>query len=188
MLSILPPHPTPGNFSLSIRAIAIVEGFKGLLVLLAGFGLLSLIHHDVGRFAAGLVRHSHLNPASHYPQIFIEAAESVTDSRLWFLALAALLYSGVRLIEACGLWYRRTWAEIFAIVTGAIYLPIEVYEIVERVTAVRITIFMVNALVVAILSYQRMRKSACVRVGARELKNTVIREAERIDHAGKRQK
>ena len=187
MLSILPPHPTPGNFSLSIRAIAIVEGFKGLLVLLAGFGLLSLIHHDVGRFAAGLVRHSHLNPASHYPQIFIKAAESVTDSRLWFLALAALIYSGVRLIEAYGLWYRRTWAEIFAIVTGAIYLPIEVYEIVERVTAVRITIFMVNVLIVAILIYQRMRNSACVRVGERELKNTVIHEVERID-PGRRQK
>ena len=58
---------------------------------------------------------------------------------------------------ACG--YRRTWAEIFAIVTGAIYLPIESYEIVERVTAVRITVFVVNLLVVAILSYARMRSS-----------------------------
>jgi len=148
--------------------VAIVEGLKGLLVLLAGCGLLSLIHHDVGRFAAQLVRHTHLNPASHYPQIFIKVAESVTDSRLWFFALAALLYAGVRLMEAYGLWYRRTWAEIFAIVTGAIYLPIEFYEIVERVTAVRITVFVLNTLVVAILIYARMRSSNIETVRAQE--------------------
>jgi uncharacterized membrane protein (DUF2068 family) len=160
MLSRQPTNgPSTDKSSVRIRAVAIVEGSKGLLVLLAGFGLLSLIHHDVGRFAAGIVRHSHLNPASHYPRIFISAAASVTDSRLWFLALAALLYSAVRLIEAYGLWYRRTWAEIFAIITGAIYLPIEIYEIVERVTAVRITVFVVNALIVAMLSYERMRGS-----------------------------
>lgn len=157
-----------GNFSLSTRAVAIVEGLKGLLVLLAGCGLLSLIHHDVGRFAAQIVRHTHLNPASHYPQIFIKAADNVTDSRLWFLALAASLYSAVRLMEAYGLWYGRTWAEIFAIVTGAIYLPIEFYEIVARVTAVRITVFVVNLLVVAMVSYARMRSSGLGTVRAQE--------------------
>ena len=159
--------PSIDRSSASIRAVALIEAAKGLLVLLAGFGLLFLIHHDVGRFAAGLVRHSHLNPASHYPSIFITAAESVTDSRLWFFALAALIYSVVRLIEAYGLWHRRTWAEIFAIVTGAIYMPIEVYEIIERVTAVRITVFVMNAVVVALLSYERMRKSNLDRVRVR---------------------
>jgi uncharacterized membrane protein (DUF2068 family) len=151
--------PSIDKSSVSIRAVALIEAAKGLLVLLAGFGVLFLIHHDVGRFAAGLVRHSHLNPASHYPEIFLKAAARVTDKRLWFLALAALVYSGVRFIEAYGLWRRRAWAEIFAIATGAIYLPIEVYEIVERVTAVRITVFVMNALVVALLSYERMCKS-----------------------------
>lgn len=136
-----------------------MEGAKGCLVLLAGLGLLFLIHHDVGRFAAELVRHSHLNPASRYPEIFLRAAAGVTDMRLWFLASAALVYSAVRFVEAYGLWYRRTWAEIFAIGTGAIYLPIECYEIVQRVTAVRITVFVVNLLVVALVGYERIVKS-----------------------------
>ena len=144
-----------------VRGIAIIEGVKGLLVLLVGFGLMSLVHRNVERFVAGLVRHSHLNPASHYPRIFIEAAANATDTRLWFLSLAALLYAAMRFIEAYGLWYHRQWAEVFAVVTGAIYLPVEIYELVERVNSVRIVIFAANSLIVAYLSFtwwQRNRR------------------------------
>ena len=135
--------------AVGVRGIAIVEAAKGLLVLLVGFGLMSLVHRDVERFAVGLVRHAHLNPASHYPHIFIEAAAKATDPRLWMLAIAAFLYAAIRLSEAYGLWYRRRWAEVFAGVTGALYLPVEIYELIERVTSVRIVVFLVNGLIVA---------------------------------------
>jgi len=59
---------------------------------LAGLGILSLVHKDVEVFAERLVRLSHLNPASRYPQIFVEAASRVTDTHLWLLAAAAALY------------------------------------------------------------------------------------------------
>jgi uncharacterized membrane protein (DUF2068 family) len=147
--------------NLGVRGVAIIEGAKGLVVLLVGFGLMSLVHHDVERFVVGIVRHIHLNPASHYPRIFIQAAASATDARLWFLSLAALLYAAVRFIEAYGLWYQRHWAEVFAVVTGAIYLPVEIYELVERVSSVRIVIFAANSLIVAYLSctwWQRNRR------------------------------
>ena len=111
--------------------------------------MLSLVHRDVEQFAAELVRHAHLNPASRYPHIFIEAATKATDSRLWMLALAAFLYAALRLSEAYGLWHRRRWAEVFAVVTGALYLPVEIYELIERLTVVRITVFAVNAMIVA---------------------------------------
>jgi len=139
------------NSAAGVRGIAIIEAVKGLLILLVGFGLLSLVHRDVENFATGLVRHSHLNPASHYPRIFIDAAAKSTDARLWMLALAAFLYAAVRLSEAYGLWYRRRWAEVFALATGAMYLPVEIFELLERVTAIRITVFAVNAMIVAYL-------------------------------------
>ena len=144
--------------AVGVRGIAIIEAVKGLLVLLVGFGLLSLVHHDVEQFAAALVRHSHLNPASRYPHIFIEAAAKATDARLWLLATAAFIYAAARLIEAYGLWYRRRWAEVFALVTGALYLPVEIYELIERVTAVKIIVILVNCLVVAILGHGWWRR------------------------------
>ena len=99
-----------------IRAIALFEAAKGLLVLVAGLGLLSLVHRDVAALAERLVHFSHLNPASKYPHIFIDAAAGVTDVKLWMLAGGAGAYAVVRLVEAYGLWMGRAWAEWLALV------------------------------------------------------------------------
>ena len=57
------------------------------------------------------------------------------------LALAAFVYAALRLSEAYGLWHRRRWAEVFAVVAGALYLAVEIYELIERLTMLRITVF-----------------------------------------------
>jgi uncharacterized membrane protein (DUF2068 family) len=75
------------------------------------------------------------------------------------LALAAFLYAALRLTEAYGLWHRRRWAEVFAVVTGALYLPVEIYELIERVTVVRIIVFAVNAMIVAYFGHAWRRNS-----------------------------
>ncbi len=147
---------TPKFFDAGTRTVAIFEAAKGLLVLIAGLGLLSLVHHDVRRFAIGLVRHLHLSPAGRYSSIFIRAAANLNDARLRLLAMAALFYAAARLIEAYGLWHQRAWAKWLALITGAVYLPVEIYELVERVTSVRVTVFVINLLIVALLSWERL--------------------------------
>src|SRR5688500_12308758 len=106
--------------SAALRSIAVFEGANGILVLVVGLSLFSLIHHDVQRLAEELVIHCHLNPARHYPRIFIHAVANVTDARLRLLALAAFIYGLVRLVEAYGLWRSRTWAKWFGFLTGGI--------------------------------------------------------------------
>jgi uncharacterized membrane protein (DUF2068 family) len=134
-----------------VRLIAVFEALKGTLVLVAGFGLLSLVHHDLQAIAERLVRHSHLDPARHYPRVFIEAASHTGDSRLRFLAALAFLYAVVRLVEAYGLWHMKVWAEWFAIIAGSVYLPVEIYEIFKRVTWMRAMVLLINAFIVAYL-------------------------------------
>jgi uncharacterized membrane protein (DUF2068 family) len=148
-----------------LRVVAIFEATKGLLVLLTGFGVLAYIHKGLHLGAEQLVRYFHLNPASRYPRIFLDVADHVTDTQLWVLALSALLYSLVRFIEAYGLWRQRYWAEWFAVLTGGIYVPIELFEITRGVTWPKVTLLIVNAGIVAYLSlilYQsrRQRKRA----------------------------
>jgi uncharacterized membrane protein (DUF2068 family) len=143
-----------------VRSIAIFEACKGLLVLLVGFGLLHFLHRDLQSTAEELVRHSHLNPARHYPQIFIEAARHTDDSRLWFLSSMAFIYSAARLVEAWGLWRLRAWAEWFAIISGGIYVPIEIFELAKRVTAVRLIVLAVNAFIVIYLAYVRWTRNS----------------------------
>lgn len=134
-----------------LHIVALFEGAKGLLVLLAGFGLLSLIHKDIHEVAIRLVEHIHLNPASHYPRIFLDLSERINDTRLWGLALAAAVYAVVRMIEAVGLWLKKAWAEWFAVLTGGMYIPIELFEVARSATWPRVTVLAVNLGVVAYL-------------------------------------
>ncbi|HAM52177.1 MAG TPA: DUF2127 domain-containing protein [Nitrospiraceae bacterium] len=136
-----------------LRVVALFEATKGALVLFVGFGLLAFIHKDLHSAAEQLVRHFHLNPARHYPQIFIDAASHLTDVHLWVMAFSALLYSAVRFVEAFGLWRQRQWAEWFALLTGGMYIPVELFEIMRTVTWPKITILIVNAGIVGYMGY-----------------------------------
>jgi uncharacterized membrane protein (DUF2068 family) len=146
---------TQTNIARGVRTVALFEGLKGTLVFVAGFGILSLVHHDVQATAEHIVKHLHLNPARNIPRIFIEAAGHMDDTRLRSLAALACTYGLVRFIEAYGLWQKRVWAEWFAIISGSVYLPIEAYEIFEHVTSMRILVFLVNAFIVGYLVYVR---------------------------------
>lgn len=147
------------RFSKTLRTVAMVEAAKGVLVLVVGFGLLSLVHHDVQRFAERLVAHLHLNPAAHYPRIFIDLANKVTDARLLALAGGAALYSVVRFIEAYGLWLARRWAEWFAAASAGIYLPFEIFELYKRVSWLGLGALALNLGVVAVMLYFLFRKN-----------------------------
>lgn len=131
--------------------VAIFEAAKGLIVLVAGFGLFELMHGDVQAAAERLVRHLNLNPASHYPRVFIDASVWFDDAHLRMLALGAVLYAAVRFVEAFGLWRARRWAEWFGAVSGGIYLPLEIYKLWEAVTWPRVTVLTVNSIIVVYL-------------------------------------
>lgn len=134
-----------------LKVAAIFEAAKGLLVLLAGFGLLNYIHNDLHHAAAELVRHFHLNPASHYPHIFLDLSARIHDTGLWAMAAAAFIYAVIRLAEAVGLWLDRRWAEWFGILSGAIYIPVEIFELSRSITWPKVTVITVNAVVIIYL-------------------------------------
>ncbi len=49
------PIAATSRHTKGLHIVALFEGTKGVLVLLAGFGLLSLIHKDVHEIAARLI-------------------------------------------------------------------------------------------------------------------------------------
>ncbi|NTU43430.1 MAG: DUF2127 domain-containing protein [Nitrospirales bacterium] len=150
-----------GSGKSGLHVVSVFEATKGLLVLLTGFGLLAYIHRDLHLAAEQLVRHFHLNPASRYPRIFLNLADHVTDGQLWIMAISALLYAVARFVEAYGLWNERRWAECFGLLTGGIYIPLELFEIARGVTWPKAVLLIVNVGVVGYLSvivYQARQK------------------------------
>ena len=146
-----PPRPR-GWFGAQLRLVAVFELAKGLLALAAGAGLLAFVHHDVRQVVGELLLHLHLDPARHIPGIFVLLAERIASMDLWLLAIGAALYAAVRIAEAYGLWFDREWAEWLGAVSGAIYVPFELYALVKGVTPLRLVTLGVNLLVVAVLS------------------------------------
>jgi uncharacterized membrane protein (DUF2068 family) len=134
-----------------VRAIALLEAAKGALVIVVGFGLFFLVHRDAQTFAEHLVEHLHLNPAHHYPQIFIATITNVSDARLQLLSAGATAYASVRFVEAYGLWRGRRWAQWFGAVSGAIYIPFEIYELLKHPRPLSVGALVVNVVVVAYL-------------------------------------
>jgi uncharacterized membrane protein (DUF2068 family) len=131
-----------------VKSVALFEATKGVIVLLAGFGLLSLLHHDLRALALDLVGRLHLDPTRRYPSVFIEAAARTTDAHLWLIALIGFAYAAFRFLEAYGLWFCRTWAEWLALISGGMYLPLEVYELCRRLTWMRVSALIANLIVV----------------------------------------
>jgi uncharacterized membrane protein (DUF2068 family) len=86
-----------------------------------------------GLTAALLTRLAHVNPSS-----------------LLWLAAIATAYAVVSAFEAYGLWRERRWAEYLTVLATAGFLPLEIHELIDRITFVRVFALVVN---LAILVY-----------------------------------
>jgi uncharacterized membrane protein (DUF2068 family) len=74
---------------------------------------------------------------------------------LTWLAIGAAAYTVVEFLEAVALWGLRRWGEYFAFVATSAGIPYELYELAAKVTALRLTAFLVN---VALLAYLVLSK------------------------------
>ncbi|WP_235579263.1 DUF2127 domain-containing protein [Pseudorhodoferax sp. Leaf274] len=135
----------------ALRTVALFEAAKGLLALVGASGLLAFAHRDLQALALQMLAHLHMNPAAHYPHIFVQAAEHLQDQRLALLALGAAGYALLRLGEAYGLWRGRAWAEWLAAGSGAIYLPFEVAELLRRPGWLSASLLLLNAGIVVLM-------------------------------------
>jgi uncharacterized membrane protein (DUF2068 family) len=80
---------------------------------------------------------------------------SLTSTKLHLFGAVILLYAIVEGVEAVGLWYQRRWAEYLTFIVTSSLLPLEVYEIANRLSPFKILAFVVNVAVVAYLLYAK---------------------------------
>ena len=133
-----------------LRAVATFEAAKGGVALLAASGLLMLWNADAQAVGEALARHLHLNPGKHSGALW--GALQGAEAHLRWLALGVLAYAAVRFTEAFGLWHGRTWAEWFGAVSGAIYVPFDLLELVRNPGFVSVAMLGLNVLIVGYLA------------------------------------
>lgn len=136
-----------------LRFVALIEGLKGLIALMAGLDIHRLANVNIQNVIESLTRHLHLNPASQFTGVISHELSKLTYSNLTLIAVGSVVYSVVRFIEAFGLWKEYHWVEWFALVSGAIYIPFELFELVNNFGALSIIVLTVNVIVVSYLYF-----------------------------------
>lgn len=132
----------------TIHIIAAEKVVKGGLLVAVAFKLLSLVDHDVNAWAADFVSRHGIDAGNRYVHSILERLAGVDNKQLITLSVVALLYSGLLFTEGLGLWFQKRWAEYLTAISTALLIPLEIYEIYERFTWVRIAVLIINLFIV----------------------------------------
>ena len=139
---------TPRERTITIHLISLEKTVKAIILIFVGLKLLSLFGQDIHAWAADFVTRHGIDIGNRYVQMMLEKLTGVSNSQIVTWSVVAFFYSGVLLVEALGLWLQKRWAEYFTAISTALLIPIEIYEIYERVTWVRIAALAINIFIV----------------------------------------
>jgi uncharacterized membrane protein (DUF2068 family) len=143
-----------------LRLLALERWIRGLLVLLAGYGVWRFrAHHDAVRraFNEDLPLLKPIADKLHYnleDSSMVHTIRSVIEaqtSTLAWVAIGLIAYGVLQLVEGTGLWLLKRWGEYFAVVATSLGLPIEIYELTEKITWVRVGALAINVAAVLYL-------------------------------------
>ena len=137
-----------------MAAIAVFKLFKGVLLLLVGFGLLELMHADLATLFSLLLESLHLNADTRLMHALMLKVEALQPHSILIAGAISLGYAALLLTEGIGLWLELWWAAYVTVVSTSALVPFEVYELIERVTLPRIILLVVNLVIVLYLVKQ----------------------------------
>ena len=143
-----------------LRLFAVERWVRALILVLLGVAVLRFESHETSLqqlFAQALPAAQPLadlleHRPRHSPTVAkIQSAARRQPATLTWIAVALFAYAAVQLAEGVGLWSLRRWGEYLAVVATGAFLPVEVYELTEKVTWLRVVAFVVNLLLVVYL-------------------------------------
>ncbi|HEX8744758.1 MAG TPA: DUF2127 domain-containing protein [Thermoleophilaceae bacterium] len=80
---------------------------------------------------------------------------TLEEGTLHLVGAAVLVYAVIEGVEAVGLWYQRRWAEYLTLVVTASLLPLEVYELIHKLSPFKVVALIVNLAIVAYLLFAK---------------------------------
>lgn len=149
-----------------LRLLSVERWVRGIVILLLGLAVLRLKSTQVS--VKDLFNRDLRALRPFFNQIHFDVTDSGTVSAvrrglsarpgtLNLVAAFLIFYGLLQIMEGIGLWTLKRWGEYFAVVSTSIFIPLEVYEITEKVTWLRAVALIVNvAAVVYLLVSKRL--------------------------------
>jgi len=85
----------------------------------------------------------------------IQKALATRHDTLTLVVWAILAYGALQLLEGVGLWMLKRWGEYVAVVGTSLFIPVEVHELLDRVTVLRVLALAVNLFAVGYLLWTK---------------------------------
>lgn len=149
-MSDFPTQHTSGSNNHHNRWLDLIAAYKGLQALLfvaIGFGALHLMQVDIDDLLSNLADRLRFNPESRLVNFLFDKAALLNDPLLRRIGATAFTLAGISLLEGIGLYLEQAWAEYLTLVITGSFLPWEVFEIIQRITWARTSLFAINLLV-----------------------------------------
>jgi len=143
------PQPKPRK---GIWLIVLFKLLKGLMLLAAGVGALSLLHENAAARVAHWISVWRVDPDNHFVHALIRKLWTVDDKKLVEISAGTFFYAALMLTEGIGLALHKKWAEYFTIFVTSSLIPLEIYELVKAFSFTKIGVIAVNVAVVVYLA------------------------------------
>jgi uncharacterized membrane protein (DUF2068 family) len=143
------------------RWIILIGAFKlaqAMLFILLGIGAVRLLHKDLAVVVEHFIHAMRFNPEGHFVNLILEKVAMIDPRRMREISAAIFAIAALDAIEGAGLVMEQAWAEFVTLILTASFLPLELWELVRRVTLIKLGLTVINlAVVVYLLLYVKMR-------------------------------
>ena len=141
-----------------LMVIGAAKVMESLLFVLLGLGVIRLLQQGVVDELTRLIVALRFDPEGRVASAVLNHAALMSPHRLKEISAVAFVHAALDLLEGVGLILGKVWAEFVTVAVSGFFLPLEVYSLVRHVTWVRVTITLINVVVVAYLGFHLLMR------------------------------
>lgn len=131
--------------------IGVFKLVKGVLLLTLA---LSLIRRDTAEVIRYWAHVFQVDTDSKFVQYWLVEVGLVQQRDLALVVTTSLFYSALLSTEGVGLLMQKVWAEYLTSIITASFIPIEIYALSRHTSTARVSLLLLNILVVAYLVFR----------------------------------
>lgn len=135
-----------------IIVIGIAKLLKALVLVAAAVSVLATMHNGVRAWLKELAAGSGREPMTK----LVADLTGSSHHKIELIATLLFLYAALFTVEGVGLLSRKVWAEWLTIIITCSFIPLEVYEVIEKGSSVKAVVLVANILIVIYLIARRI--------------------------------
>lgn len=135
--------------------LKLIIGYKslmGVVELILAIGFLNFFGQDLEEALTGLAESFNLDTDNRIISAAIDQAGMIGNGTLIGITCIIFAFGVFNLVEAYGLHLRQRWAEWLTVIATSLLIPFEVYEVAIEVSVLKLSILVINILIVFYLA------------------------------------